>query len=178
MILKKKPKNNSSDACRKRLYPEYKFLILVSAALALAFICSFFLVRLSRVDGESMSPTLSDGDWIFVSPIPYINDAPKRGDIIVFKRRSLTRGHIIKRVIGLPGETVEIIEGRVYINGEPIEDDFYLFNEDDNFGPIVISENSYFVLGDNRGYSIDSRYWEKSEVDSDEIFGKLVCDFN
>ncbi len=178
MILMTKPKNNSLEDSRKRLYPEHKFLILVSAALALAIICSLFFIRLARVDGDSMSPTLSDGQWIFVSPLPYNFGSPQRGDVIVFKRKSLTRGHIIKRVVGLPGETLEIEAGRVFINGVAIEDKHYLYNPDDNFGPVVIGEDCCFVLGDNRNYSNDSRHWEKYEVEFDEIFGKTVSDFN
>ena len=177
MILMTTLKNNSSYDNRKRLYPEYKFLILVSAALALAFICSLFFVRLSRVDGDSMSPTLSNGDWILISPDSYNDASPERGDVIVFKRKSLTKGHIIKRVIGLPGEKVEIRCGRVFINDSAIEDEFYVYDPDDSFGPIVMGENSYFVLGDNRSHSSDSRHWENPEVDFDEIFGKPIFDF-
>jgi signal peptidase I len=177
MILMTTPKNNSSVDNRKRLYPEYKFLILVSAALALAFICSFFFLRLSRVDGDSMSPTLSNGDWILVSPNAYKNAVPERGDIIVFKRSSLTKGHIIKRVIGLPGETVEIKSGRVFINGSAIDDEFYVFDPDSNFGPIVVDEGSCFVLGDNRSHSSDSRHWEDPQVSFREIFGKPIFYF-
>lgn len=178
MILITKAKNNSSDRHRKRLNPEYKFLILVSAALALAFICSFLLFRLTRVSGDSMSPTLSDGDFILVSSIPYKNATPKRGDVIVFQREAITKGHIVKRVIGLPNETVEIRGGRVFINGSAIDDDYFVFDEDDNFGPIVLTENGYFLLGDNRAESNDSRFWEKAEVEFEEIYGKMIFGFN
>lgn len=125
-----------------------------------------------------MSPSLSNGDWIIVSPIPYRSNPPQRGDVIVFKRKALTRGHIVKRVIALPGETVEVRQGRVFVDGSPIEDEFYLHNPEDNFGPMVVGDDSCFVMGDNRGFSNDSRHWEKSEVDFEEIFGKMIFDFN
>ncbi len=125
-----------------------------------------------------MSPTLSDGDFIAVSPIPYKNHSPKRGDVIVFKREAITKGHIVKRVMGLPGETVEIREGRVFIDGNAVEDDFYVFDSHDNFGPVVLKQNGYFVLGDNRAESNDSRFWEKAEVEFEEIFGKMIFGFN
>lgn len=179
MILMTKLKNKSSVGTRKRLNPEYKFLILVSAALALAFICSFLFFRLTRVSGESMEPTLYDGDWIVVSAMAYKSDTPQRGDIVVFKREDITNGHIVKRVIGLPGETVEIKQGKVYINGSPFDDDdFYAYNEKDDFGPVVIGDDACFVLGDNRCNSMDSRHWDGFEVSFDEIFGKMIFSFN
>ncbi len=158
--------------------PEYKFLILVSAALALAFICSFLLFRLTRVSGNSMSPTLSDGDFIVISQIPYKSSKPQRGDIIVFKREDVTKGHIVKRIIGLPGETLEIRQGRVFINGDAVEDEFHVFDENDNFGPIVLKEDGYFVLGDNRKESNDSRFWDNAQIDFEEISGKMIFGFN
>ncbi len=125
-----------------------------------------------------MFPTLSDGDFIAISQIPYKSSEPQRGDIIVFKREDITKGHIVKRIIGLPGETLEIRQGRVFINGDAIEDDFYVFNEDDNFGPIILKEDGYFVLGDNRKESNDSRFWENAQIDLEEISGKMIFGFN
>jgi signal peptidase I len=180
------PKNNSSVDNRKRLYPEYKFLILVSAALALAFICSFFFLRLSRVDGDSMSPTLSNGDWILVSPNAYKNAVPERGDIIVFEDYSTSlKKAVVKRVIGLPGETVEVKlnalgEYEVYINGEYLEEE-YAYNDvqftTSGTGTWVVPEGEVFVMGDNRFNSTDSRVASVGTIDIDCILGRVLFRF-
>lgn len=121
-----------------------------------------------------MEPTLSHNDWVAALPLAYRDDGPKRGDIILLQKDSLTQGYIVKRVIALPGETVEIRGGRVYIDGERIEDPFCVIDPGDNFGPLLVEEDSWFVLGDNRAESNDSRYWEDPLVHAGEIRGKVA----
>lgn len=172
-----KQKNDASAASRRgkdRIGPEYRLLLLVAAALALACLCSMFLFRLARVQGDSMNDTLSHNDWVIAAPLAYHDRQPERGDIILLQRDSLTQGYIVKRIAGLPGETVEIREGRLYINGDPVDDPFFVPDSEDNFGPLLVEPDSWFVLGDNRAVSNDSRYWEEPLVASHEIRGKII----
>lgn len=124
-----------------------------------------------------MVPTFDEGDWLVSFPLAYSFDEPERGDIILFERRSLTSGYIIKRVIALPGETVEIIDGVVFVDGIAIEDEFYIPDEKNDFGPYTVEEDRYFVLGDNRAASNDSRYWVEPTVSKKELRGKYFWQF-
>ncbi len=176
MISTPVQKNNNTDSQKsvRKIKKEYRFLIIVIAALTVALILSVFVFRLARVNGDSMDGTYSHSDWLIVSPIPYLNNSPQRGDIVILKRDSITEGHIVKRIVALPGETVEIRNGIVYINDEPLDDPFFVYDEDDNFSRITVEDNSYFVLGDNRAFSNDSRHWNDPFVRKDEIRGKVV----
>ena len=101
---------------------------------------------------------------------------PERFDIIIFKFPDDESQLFIKRLIGLPGETVEIRDGKVYINGsdEPLDDSFVPEVPTGNYGPYTVPEDSYFMLGDNREYSRDSRFWKNTFVSFDEIVGKAI----
>ena len=164
---------------KKHIIREYIESIIIAIIIAL-FIKTFF-VQAFKIPSGSMLPTLQIGDHILVNKfiygtklpltdkivIPY--KKPQRGDIIVFKFPEDETKDFIKRVIGLPGDIVEIINKKVYINGKPLNEPYaihgdpYIYPADvqprDNFGPIKVPENSYFVMGDNRDYSLDSRYW-------------------
>ena len=101
---------------------------------------------------------------------------PKRFDIIIFRYPDDESELYIKRIIGLPGETVEIRDGDVYIDGskEPLDDSFTAEKTEGSFGPYKVPDGSYFVMGDNRNSSYDSRFWENTYVRFDEILGKAV----
>ena len=103
-------------------------------------------------------------------------DDPERFDIVIFKYPDDESQRFIKRVIGLPGETVEIREGKVYINGSdtPLDDSFTPETPVGNFGPYTIPEGCYFMLGDNRNNSRDSRMWDNPYVKKEKILGKAV----
>lgn len=124
-----------------------------------------------KVDGNAMSPTLNDGDRLLIDNQ---FEAIARGDIIQFKYPKDTTKFYLKRVVGLPGETIEMIEGIVHINGNAIAED-YVDPERNRAGhnmpPKVIEENHYFVLGDNRDNSSDSRYW--GTIDRSLLIGKF-----
>jgi signal peptidase I len=132
---------------------------LVLAGLLIVFFRAFIFQNFV-VEGSSMYPTLMQGDRLIVSRLSYIFGEPDRGDIIVFQYPFDPQRDFVKRIIGLPGETVAIQNGQVFINGQPLPDEPYVSNHsNDNYGPVTLSEEEYFVLGDNRTGSSDSRSW-------------------
>lgn len=153
--------------------------ILIALIIAL-FIRTFF-VQAYKIPSGSMIPTLLVGDYLLVNKITFgirnpIKDdfiyqwnMPKRQEIVVFTYPIDKKLDFIKRVIGLPGDTVEIINKKVFVNGKPLEEPYVQFTDNeiypkeisprDNFGPIKVPSGQLFVLGDNRDQSYDSRFW-------------------
>jgi len=153
---------------KKPVWREYGEAILIAVVLAL-FIRTF-VVQAFKIPSGSMIPTLLIGDHILVNKFIYRFTNPARGDVIVFKYPQDESRDFIKRVIGLPGDTVEVRKKSVYINGEPLQENFTVQHEDstllprltsprDYFGPVVVPPGTYFVMGDNRDNSQDSRFW-------------------
>jgi len=160
-------------------------------AILIALFVRFFIVQAFDIPSGSMEPTLLPGDYILVNKfiygirIPFTNvklfsyKQPQRGDVIVFIFPKDTSKDFIKRVIGLPGEIVAIYSGKILINNEPIPDQWGCFDSKEppgfievveNFGPVLVPENSLFVLGDNRNNSEDSRFWGALPIDN--VLGK------
>ncbi len=137
-------------------------VILIVAAL-LAWLITEFVIFSATVPSGSMEDTIASGSRIIGFRLSYVFDEPERGDIIIFRYPVHEEEYYIKRIIGLPGETVTIADGKIYINGSdtPLEEDY--LKEDwviRNDGlTYVVPEGCYFVLGDNRNVSQDSRYW-------------------
>jgi len=144
-------------------------VILVVALVAYGAI--HLTIQNSRVDGTSMEPNLMNGEYLIVSKVSYLLSQPKRGDIIVFPSPYPGENNeFIKRVIGLPGETVSIVDGTVYINGVALSEPYVVNHDQSNMAPVTVPDGEYFVLGDNRPVSLDSRYgWF---VSRGEIVGK------
>ncbi|WP_102027745.1 signal peptidase I [Salirhabdus sp. Marseille-P4669] len=124
-----------------------------------------------QAEGESMYPTFENGDVLHVDQSYYKKNEVKRGDIIVFKNAEST---YMKRVIGLPNETILVENGEIYIDGKPIEAE-YISEEISDFGEVIIPEDSYFVIGDNAMISKDSRNG-LGFITSDQIEGKVMND--
>jgi len=190
---------------RKSVLREYAEAIIV--AMLLAFAIRVFVVQAFKIPSGSMIPTLLIGDHILVSKLAYglqwpgdcklhwsfppvtcyrtttlvSFGKPERGDVIVFRYPEDEDKDFIKRIIGVPGDTIEIRNKIVHVNGAPLNDSGYAqrvdpgiidgtINPRDNFGPITVPEGAYFVMGDNRDQSLDSRFW--GYVREEKIRGK------
>lgn len=129
----------------------------------------------TRVSGQSMQPTLHDGDNLLVDKLTYRFREPKRYEIVVFPYKYEEDTYYIKRIIGLPGETVQIIDGYVYINGEKLKKDYGAeVMQDAGIAeePITLGEDEYFVLGDNRNHSSDSRVPNVGVLKRKDLMGR------
>lgn len=160
----------------KSLLREYGEALLV--ALILALLIRAFVVQAFKIPSESMLETLLVGDHLLASKfaygikIPftdtyiYKGDEPARGDVIIFEYPNDPSVDYIKRVVGLPGDVIEVRNKQLYRNGQPVREDYVRFAQPDriepvrdNFGPVTVPPGKYFVMGDNRDNSMDSRFW-------------------
>lgn len=147
----------------------YDWIIPIVVAVILATAINKFIVFKVKIPSESMVPTLNVGDRLFVTRI-YNRDNLSRGDVVVFYSKEEEES-MIKRLIGLPGDEVVIVDGVVTVNGETLTEDY--IGTPDNFnGTYSVPEGKYFFLGDNRLRSKDSRYWINSYIDGKDIKGK------
>ena len=150
-------------------------LVYVGIVLAITFLIITFVGQRTHVSGESMENTLDDGDQLIVDKLTYRFHDPERFDIIVFPFRYKDNTYYIKRIIGLPGETVQIADGEIYINGEVLEESYGREVMQDAglaADPITLGDDEYFVLGDNRNYSSDSRDPSVALIHRKEIIGR------
>lgn len=154
----------------------FQWVLVILGAVILAFLIDTFVIVNAQIPSGSMENTIMTGDRVFGNRLAYKFSDPKRFDIIIFKYPDDESQLFIKRIIGLPGETVEIHDGNIYINGSdsPLEDVDIKEPMEGSFGPYTVPEGCYFVMGDNRNNSRDSRYWENTFVSEDEILGKAV----
>ncbi|MBD2527399.1 signal peptidase I [Nostoc sp. FACHB-133] len=152
----------------------------VVLSLILALGIRTFVAEARYVPSGSMEPTIQPNDRLIVDKISYDFSSPNRGDIVVFNPTKTLQSEnyhdaFIKRVIGLPGEKVEVKNGQVYINGSPLKENYIEAKPDYKFGPVTVPANSYLVLGDNRNDSYDSHYW--GFVPRSNIIGKAFFRF-
>lgn len=174
-----KPATVDLDSSKRSRFRENAEAIFI--AIIIALFIRTFVVQAFKIPSGSMKPTLQIGDHILVNKfiygvkIPYLNalllpvKIPQRGDIVVFKYPLDPKKDFIKRVIGLPGDVVEIREKTIYINGQRLNHDVGVFSDPhtiagnirprDNMGPITVPKGALFVMGDNRDESFDSRFW-------------------
>lgn len=145
----------SEDSSARRFLRDALETILLALVL---FVAVRSTLQNTRVDGHSMEPTLHDGQYLMVNKLAYRLGLPERGDIVVFPSPQDGGRALIKRVVGLPGEEVAIYDGQVYINGARLMEPYLASNLGmGDWGPIVLQQDEYLVLGDNRGNSNDSR---------------------
>ncbi len=162
---------------RKIIREILSWALVFVVAFGLATLINRFVIFNVEVPSGSMEDTIMIGDRAVTSRLSYVFGDPKRGDIVVFPFPDDESIDYIKRIIGLPGETVEGRDGLVYIDGKPLNEPYVMAPLAQDFGPYVVSENSYFMMGDNRNNSADSRYWKNKYVSRDKMKGKALCRF-
>ena len=145
---------------------------LVSAAVYATLIVTFGF-QVARVDGLSMAPTLEDHDRLIVNKLVYELSEPRPGDIVMLYYPLNPEKMFVKRVIAKEGDVVRIVDGKVYVNDVPLQDDYVPqeFRSHDDYGPEVVKQGYYFVMGDHRNNSSDSRHW--GSVPKKYIVGKV-----
>ena len=148
------------------------FKTLASAAVYATLIVTFGF-QVARVEGQRMAPTLADQDRLIVNKLAYRIGEPRRGDIVMLYYPINPDKSFVKRVIAEEGDTIRIVDGRVFVNDVPMRDDFVPaeFRSHDDWGPKVVDEGYYFVMGDHRNNSSDSRHW--GFVPKKYIIGKV-----
>lgn len=174
---------------KKQIAPWKKVLIeiliwiaCIGLSIYMAYFVTHYTLEKTNVTDDSMSATLQKDDSILINKFPYIFKGPKRFDVIVFKKEnSISDFYNIKRVVGLPGETVTIKDGKIYINDDEITEPINV--EPMNNGGlakdgITLEDNEYFVLGDNRNGSEDSRFATIGIIKKEEIIGKAWIRLN
>ncbi len=153
----------------------------IGLTLGLAFGVRIAAAQCYLIPSVSMQPTLEINDRLFVDKISYHFISPHRGDVVVFTpppvvvEQEKSTEPFIKRVIGLPGEQIEVKEGRVYVNNQPLPENYIADRPNYNWGPQIVPKNSYLVLGDNRNKSYDGHIW--GFLSRDRMIGKAVVRF-
>lgn len=151
------------------------WLLYIIIIVGAAYLIVTFVGQRTQVSGSSMETTLSDGDQLIVDKMSYRFRDPKRYDIIVFPYQYEPDTYYIKRIIGLPGETIQIIDGYIYIDGEQLDEHYgnELMNDPGIAAePVALGEDEYFVLGDNRNNSQDSRAVNVGVIHRKDILGR------
>jgi signal peptidase I len=156
-------------------------IVIVVAGEGIKSIIRSKLVQAYNIPSDAMAPALVSGDHIMTDKTAYRSRSPERFDVVVFEYPEDPQKTFVKRVLGLPGETIEVRNKKVWINGSPLQEPYVHSaartdglekSPGDSFGPVHIPERNYFLLGDNRALSYDSRFW--GPVVRDKIWGR-VC---
>ncbi|MHC2995058.1 MAG: signal peptidase I [Candidatus Atribacteria bacterium] len=150
--LKKEIKKRKKSMIRELLET------VISAGI-IAFIIITFIGQVTVVRGASMEPTLHDRERLIANKISYRFESPERNEIIIFKPPIGIKRNYIKRIIGIPGDKIEIVNGKIYVNDQALEEPYVKHRSYENMPPTIVPADSFFVLGDNRPNSSDSRYW-------------------
>lgn len=173
---------NVQPAAKKEETPVmmfFKTILREIGPMVIVFLTVFLLSRtvflFATIPTASMVPTLQNPCWVLSLRTAYWFDSPEQGDIVLFQRDNGEEVVYAKRVIGMPGDTIEICGGVTYINGNVYEEDYLAETPEAlNFGPYVVPDDHYFMMGDNRNNSQDSRYWEEHFVSEDNVLSKVV----
>lgn len=155
----------------------WEWVKIIASAALIAFVLNTFIIANSEVPSGSMENTIMTDDRVIGSRLAYLFEEPERGDIIIFRFPDNEKIYYVKRVIGLPGDTIDIVKGKVYLNGSdtPLEEPYIR-------EPMIpeppmhfeVPEDSYFMMGDNRNYSQDARRWENTYLKRDKIIAKVL----
>lgn len=151
-----------------------EWIVALVGAVVIGIILTQFVIVSAVVPTGSMEDTIQPSDRIIGWRLGYIFDDPKREDIVIFKYPDDESQLYVKRIIGLPGEVIEIKEGMVYVNGVAFPEEYIKEAPLFDGGPWLVPEDSYFVMGDNRNHSHDSRFWQNTYVKKEKILGKVM----
>ena len=164
---------------KKALKEVFSTILYILVVLLGTWLIITFVGQRTSVSGSSMEPTLHHGDQLIMDKLTYHFSEPERFDIIVFPFRYEENTYYVKRIIGLPGETVTIVDGKVYIDGseEPLDEPYLPEPMEGSFGPYVVPEGAYFMMGDNRNHSQDARYWTNTFVYEDQMVAKVIFSY-
>lgn len=147
------------------------WILTLALAAILALGIRAYVFEIVRVEGPSMEPTLQSGQMLLVTKFDYMFASPARGDVIVCKYPN-RMGTFVKRVAGLPGDTVMIKDGRTYVNDAIVDESYVSYPASEDYGPVLIGDGQYFVMGDNRAISHDSRADDVGTLRADYIVGR------
>lgn len=154
-----------------------EWLGVIAAAVIFSLFVNFCIIVNATVPTSSMETTIMTGDRVIGFRLAYTFDDPQRGDIAIFKYPDDENILYIKRIIGMPGETLTVHDGQVLIDGKALDEPYLNVVTEGEFGPYEIPEGSYFMMGDNRNNSADSRYWKNTFLKRDKIVGKALIKY-
>lgn len=149
------------------------WLLIPGSAVLLALLLNLFVVVFAYVPSGSMAPTIEAGSLVIGSRLSYRNEAPGRGDVIFFRHAEAGNALLIKRVVAVAGDTLEIKDGKVFINGTALQEP-YADACAGSFGPLTVPEGKLLVLGDHRSQSRDSRFWDDPFVELSDVVGRAL----
>ncbi len=176
-LMEKNEKEEMRSDKEKAVREILGWVVYIAIVICATYLIVNFVGQRTRVSGSSMLPTLCDSDNLIVDKISYRFRDPERFEVVVFPYRAMEETYYIKRIIGLPGETVQIIGGYIYIDGKKLDESYGLeVIDSDKYGiaatPITLGEDEYFVMGDNRNASADSRESAVGLIHKDEFIGR------
>ena len=159
---------------KKQIKEVLAWILTIALAVVAARLINKYVIIKAEVPTGSMEHTIEVDDCILGLQLAYLFSDPERGDIVLFPWPDNPDTTYVKRIIGLPGETVEIKDGYVYINGTPIEEPYLKEAMNGEYGPYVVPEGCYFMMGDNRNSSQDSRAWSNTFLEGEDIIAKVL----
>lgn len=167
-------KQTDSNSTFRELLSYIKIIVI---AIGIAYICNQFIIVNAKVPTGSMKDTILEDDRLIGFRLSYLFSKPQRFDVVIFKFPDDETQNYVKRIIGLPGDVVEIKQGHVFVNSEELEESSYIRepmidnNQDMTY---CVPEGHYFMMGDNRNSSLDSRFWKNTYVAEDKILAKAI----
>ncbi|NLA83840.1 MAG: signal peptidase I [Clostridiales bacterium] len=164
----------NENSKKKSTKEAWEWFQAILVALVLALLIRTFIFEIIIVDGDSMLPTLKDKDRVFVNKLIYFVSEPKLGDMIIFKTPEDNKTNYVKRIIGLSGDKVRIEKGIVYLNDKPLDEPYVLELPSYDFPEVTVPKDCFFVLGDNRNGSKDSRDPYVGFVPQENLVGKAI----
>ena len=175
MIMDKNKEKKKEEVKKESFFQQFlEWIGVIVAAVLISLFLNYFVIVNANVPTASMETTVMAGDRVMGFRLSYLFDSPQRGDIVIFKYPDDESVLFIKRIIGMPGDTVEIKDGHTLINGKYYEEAYLAEEELGAFGPYVVPQGHYFMMGDNRNNSADSRFWKNTYVARDKIIGKAI----